>query len=57
VLLAAPTVRRVDANLAHLLRTALLGDVIQDAYSGAWRSPFRGDGDRDSELMPITIPS
>jgi len=29
----------------------------ETAYSGAWRSPFRGDGDRDSELMPITIPS
>jgi integrase len=26
------------------------------AYSGRCRSPFRGDGDRDSELMPITIP-
>jgi hypothetical protein len=28
--LVAPTVRGVDANLAHLLRTALLGDVVQD---------------------------
>jgi len=26
------------------------------AYSERCRSPFRGDGDRDSELMPITIP-
>jgi hypothetical protein len=26
------------------------------AYSERWRSPFRDDGDRDSELMPITIP-
>jgi transposase len=26
------------------------------AYSGRCRSAFRGDGDRDSELMPITIP-
>jgi len=26
----APTVGRVDANLAYLLRTALLGDVVQD---------------------------
>jgi hypothetical protein len=25
--------------------------------SERWRSAFRGDGDRDSELMPITIPS
>jgi hypothetical protein len=33
------------------------GNFAQTAYSGAWRSPFRGDGDRDSELMPITIPS
>ena len=30
VLLAAPTVRGVDAHLAHLLRPALLGDVIED---------------------------
>jgi len=29
----------------------------KSAYSGAWRSPFRGDGDRDSEVMPIRIPS
>ena len=27
-----------------------------DAYSERCRSAFRGDGDRDSELMPITIP-
>ena len=26
------------------------------AYSERWRSAFRGDGDRDSELMPIAIP-
>jgi len=26
------------------------------AYSERCRSAFRGDGDRDSELMPITIP-
>ena len=28
--LVAPTVGRVDANMAHLLRTGLLGDVVQD---------------------------
>jgi hypothetical protein len=28
--LVAPTVRGVDAHLAHLLRPGLLGDVIQD---------------------------
>jgi hypothetical protein len=28
--LVAPTVGRVDANLAHLLRPALLGDIVQD---------------------------
>jgi hypothetical protein len=28
--LVAPTVGRVDAHLAHLLRPGLLGDVIQD---------------------------
>jgi hypothetical protein len=28
--LVAPTVGRVDAHLAHLLRSGLLGDVIQD---------------------------
>jgi predicted nucleic acid-binding protein len=27
------------------------------AYSERCRSAFRGDGDHDSELMPITIPS
>ena len=27
------------------------------AYSERWRSAFRGDGDHDSVLMPITIPS
>ena len=27
-----------------------------NAYSERCRSPFRGDGDHDSELMPITIP-
>ena len=27
-----------------------------DAYSERCRSAFRGDGDRDSELMPIAIP-
>ena len=26
------------------------------AYSERCRSAFRGDGDRDSEVMPITIP-
>src|ERR1035438_721209 len=26
------------------------------AYSERWRSAFRGDGDHDSELMPIAIP-
>jgi hypothetical protein len=26
------------------------------AYSERCRSAFRGDGDRDSELMPIAIP-
>jgi hypothetical protein len=26
------------------------------AYSERCRSAFRGDGDRDSEMMPITIP-
>jgi hypothetical protein len=26
------------------------------AYSERWRSAFRGDGDRDSEMMSITIP-
>jgi hypothetical protein len=26
------------------------------AYSEPCRSAFRGDGDRDSDLMPITIP-
>jgi hypothetical protein len=26
------------------------------AYSERCRSAFRGDGDRDSERMPITIP-
>jgi hypothetical protein len=30
---------------------------IVSADSGGWRSAFRGDGDRDSEIMPITIPS
>jgi len=37
---------------------ALLPDLrcIFAAYSERCRSPFRGDGDRDSELMPITIP-
>jgi hypothetical protein len=28
--LVAPTVGRVDAHLAHLLRSGLLGDVVQD---------------------------
>src|SRR5215204_5002157 len=26
----------------------------ENAYSGRCRSAFRGDGDRDSEVMPIT---
>jgi hypothetical protein len=28
--LMAPTVRRVDPHLSHLLRPGLLGDVVQD---------------------------
>jgi hypothetical protein len=34
----------------------LPNNVNLAAYSERCRSPFRGDGDRDSELMPITIP-
>jgi IS4 transposase len=40
------------STLAALLRQQL----FFYAYSERCRSPFRGDGDRDSELMPITIP-
>jgi hypothetical protein len=31
-------------------------ETLQGAYSERWRSAFRGDGDHDSERMPITIP-
>jgi hypothetical protein len=31
-------------------------DTRASAYSERCRSPFRRDGDRDSELMPIAIP-
>jgi hypothetical protein len=34
-----------------------IGEVAEDADSERCRSAFRGDGDRHSELMPITIPS
>jgi hypothetical protein len=30
--------------------------MLLGAYSERCRSAFRGDGDRDSELMPIAIP-
>jgi hypothetical protein len=30
---------------------------VKCAYSERWRSAFRGDGDHDSELMAIAIPS
>jgi hypothetical protein len=33
-----------------------LRHCIFGAYSERWRSAFRGDGDHDSERMPITIP-
>jgi hypothetical protein len=34
----------------------LLASFERVAYSERCRSAFRGDGDRDFELMPITIP-
>jgi hypothetical protein len=52
-------------EIANYLRTRSGGDprdlyraqfLTQDAYSERCRSAFRVDGDRDSELMPITIP-
>jgi len=43
---------RVDLLLFHRRLRCLV--VI--AYSERCRSAFRGDGDRDSKLMPITIP-
>jgi len=42
---------------SNLLGLHLQSGSWLTAYSGAWRSPFRGDGDRDSEVMPIGIPS
>jgi hypothetical protein len=33
-----------------------LGSVSLSAYSGRCRSAFRADDDRDSAMMPITIP-
>jgi len=35
----------------------LLPNDSERADSERCRSAFRGDGDRDSELMPITIPN
>ena len=50
-------VKRVVSALAANDQPALskLG-IDPSAYSERCRSAFRGDGDRDSELMPITIP-
>jgi len=47
----------VDDWLRTLYRDGFLGAAeYAFAYSERWRSAFRGDGDRDSERMPITIP-
>src|ERR1039458_6990548 len=35
----------------------IIGDPLGGAYSERWRSAFRGDGDHDSEMMPIAIPT
>jgi hypothetical protein len=43
----------VEAGIADV---AIREIVLFDADSGRCRSAFRGDGDRDSEVMPITIP-
>jgi hypothetical protein len=43
-------------RLVPYARNARTHSAEQVAYSERCRSPFRGDGDRDSELMPITIP-
>jgi hypothetical protein len=39
-----------------LLAKLSAGDPMRDADSGRCRSAFRFDGDRDSDVMPITIP-
>src|ERR1022692_4081185 len=49
--LAAPIVDLRVLGIVEVLRSPL-----QTAYSERWRSAFRGDGDHDSELMPIAIP-
>jgi len=51
-----PTPGRPPAATRSISKTQA-GRKTGSAYSGAWRSPFRGDGDRDSEVMPIGIPS
>jgi hypothetical protein len=49
-------------SLAHIPLAVMVidGTIFKGeclvAYSDRWRSAFRGDGDRDSELMSITIP-
>jgi GxxExxY protein len=43
-------------TVAPVHKKQLLSYLKLAAYSDRWRSAFRGDGDRDSELMSITIP-
>jgi hypothetical protein len=40
----------------HQNRQLALRYIFEVAYSERCRSAFRTDGDRDSKLMPITIP-
>src|ERR1017187_5037181 len=49
--LPAPVVSVAPGQYEEAMVAAL------NAYSERWRSAFRGDGDRASELMPSTIPT
>jgi hypothetical protein len=55
------TNNRITINGANfspfgLAPTVAFAHTALAAYSERWRSAFRGDGDHDSELMPIAIP-